>query len=72
MQSLENDLKKEAKPTMIWNYLRKNIKKYNASGVIISISHDEIKYFESNGTEGHITKESFRNAIKRLREYPPK
>jgi phosphopantetheinyl transferase (holo-ACP synthase) len=72
MQSLENDLKKEAKPTKIWNYLRKNIKKYNSNGVIISISHDEMKYFESNGTEGHITKESFRHAIKRLRENPPK
>ena len=72
MKSLENDLKKEAKPTKIWNYLRKNIKEYNPNGVIISISHDEMKYFESNGTEGHITKESFRNAIKRLREYPPK
>ena len=72
MQSLDNDLKKEAKPTMIWNYLRKNIKKYNSDGVIISISHDEMKYFESNGTEGHITKESFRHAIKRLRENPPK
>ena len=72
MQSLDNDLKKEAKPTMIWNYLRKNINKYNTNGVIISISHDEMKYFESNGTEGHITKESFRKAIERLRENPPK
>ena len=72
MQSLDNDLKKEAKPTMIWNYLRKNINKYNTNGVIISISHDVMKYFESNGTEGHITKESFRHAIKRLRENPPK
>ena len=72
MQSLDNDLKKEAKPTMIWNYLRKNINKYNTNGVIISISHDEMKYFESNETEGHLTKESFRHAIKRLRENPPK
>ncbi len=72
MQSLDNDLKKEAKPTMIWNYLRKNINKYNTNGVIISISHDVMKYFESNETEGHITKESFRHAIKRLRENPPK
>ena len=72
MKSLENDLKKEAKPTKIWNYLRKNIKEYNPNGVIISISHDEMKYFESNGTEGHITKESFRKAIERLRENPPK
>jgi len=72
MQSLDNDLKKEAKPTMIWNYLRKNINKYNTNGVIISISHDEMKYFESNATEGHLTKESFRHAIKRLRENPPK
>jgi len=72
MQSLENDLKKEAKPTKIWNYLRKNINKYNTNGVIISISHDEMKYFESNETEGHLTKESFRHAIKRLRENPPK
>ena len=72
MQSLENDLKKEAKPTKIWNYLRKNIKKYNSDGVIISISHEVMKYFEINETEGHLTKESFRNAIKRLRENPPK
>ena len=72
MQSLDNDLKKEAKPTMIWNYLRKNINKYNTNGVIISISHDVMKYFKSNATEGHLTKESFRNAIKRLRENPPK
>ena len=72
MQSLDNDLKKEAKPTMIWNYLRKNINKYNTNGVIISISHDVMTYFESNGTEGHITKESFRKAIERLRENPPK
>ena len=72
MQSLDNDLKKEAKPTMIWNYLRKNINKYNTNGVIISISHDVMKYFESNATEGHLTKESFRKAIKRLRENPPK
>ena len=72
MQSLDNDLKKEAKPTMIWNYLRKNINKYNTNGVIISISHDVMKYFESNATEGHLTKESFRHAIKRLRENPPK
>ena len=67
-----NDLKKEAKPTMIWNYLRKNINKYNTNGVIISISHDVMKYFKSNATEGHLTKESFRHAIKRLRENPPK
>ena len=72
MQSLDNDLKKEAKPTMIWNYLRKNINKYNTNGVIISISHDVMKYFKSNATEGHLTKESFRKAIKRLRENPPK
>ena len=72
MQSLDNDLKKEAKPTMIWNYLRKNINKYNTNGVIISISHDVMTYFESNATEGHLTKESFRHAIKRLRENPPK
>ena len=72
MQSLDNDLKKEAKPTMIWNYLRKNINKYNTNGVIISISHDVMKYFKSNATEGHLTKESFRHAIKRLRENPPK
>ncbi len=72
MQSLDNDLKKEAKPTMIWNYLRKNINKYNTNGVIISISHDVMTYFESNATEGHLTKESFRKAIKRLRENPPK
>ena len=72
MQSLDNDLKKEAKPTMIWNYLRKNINKYNTDGVIISISHDVMKYFKSNATEGHLTKESFRKAIKRLRENPPK
>ena len=72
MQSLDNDLKKEAKPTMIWNYLRKNINKYNTNGVIISISHDVMKYFKSNATEGHLTKESFRKSIKRLRENPPK
>ena len=72
MQSLDNDLKKEAKPTMIWNYLRKNINKYNTNGVIINISHDEMKYFKSNATEGNLTKESFRNAIKRLRKNPPK
>ena len=72
MQSLDNDLKKEAKPTMIWNYLRKNINKYNTNGVIISISHDVMTYFESNATEGLLTKESFRHAIKRLRENPPK
>ena len=72
MQSLDNDLKKEAKPTMIWNYLRKNINKYNTNGVIISISHDVMTYLESNATEGHLTKESFRHAIKRLRENPPK
>ena len=72
MQSLDNDLKKEAKPTMIWNYLRKNINKYNTNGVIIGISHDVMKYFKSNATEGHLTKESFRKAIKRLRENPPK
>ena len=72
MQSLDNDLKKQAKPTMIWNYLRKNINKYNTNGVIISISHDVMTYFESNATEGHLTKESFRHAIKRLRENPPK
>ena len=41
-------------------------------GVIISISHDVMTYFESNATEGHLTKESFRHAIKRLRENPPK
>ena len=72
MQSLDNDLKKDAKPTMIWNYLRKNINKYNTNGVIISISHDVMKYFKSNATEGHLTKESFRKSIKRLRENPPK
>jgi hypothetical protein len=31
-----------------------------------------MKYFKSNATEGHLTKESFRKAIKRLRENPPK
>ena len=52
--------------------LIKNINKYNTNGVIISISHDVMKYFKSNATEGHLTKESFRKAIKRLRENPPK
>ena len=72
MKALDNDLNKKATPTEIWKYLRKNLEKFNSNGAIISISHDEMKYFESNGTEGPITKESFRHAIKRLRENPPK
>ena len=68
MQGIEIELKKQATPTKIWNYLRTNIEKYNSDGVIIKITHDQMEYFESNGTVGHLTKESFRKVIKRLRD----
>ena len=71
MEALDNELQKKATPTEIWKYLRKNLEKFNSNGVIISISHDEMKYSGSNGTEKSLTKESFRVTIKRLRDTPP-
>jgi len=73
MTALDNELKKEALPTKIWNYLRKNLETFDPrEEVIIKITHDEMKYLDSNGTKKSLTKESFRATIKRLRDTSPK
>ena len=73
MTALDNELKKEALPTKIWNYLRKNLETFDPrEEVITKITHDEMKYLDSNGTEKSLTKESFRATIKRLRDTSPK
>ena len=67
---LDDELKREAKPTEIWKYLRHNLRTYDRRETIICMKSDEMKYLYSNGTEKYLTKESFRKAIKRLRENP--
>ena len=72
MEALDNELQKKATPTEIWKYLRKNLKTFDPrEEVIIKITHNEMKYFDSNATEKSSTKESFRVTIKRLRDTPP-
>ena len=73
MEALDNELQKKATPTEIWKYLRKNLKTFDPrEEVIIKITHNEMKYLDSNGTEKSLTKESFRATIKRLRDTSPK
>ena len=72
MEALDNELQKKATPTEIWKYLRKNLKTFDPrEEVIIKITHNEMKYFDSNATEKSSTKESFRVTIKRLRDNMP-
>ena len=72
MEALDNELQKKATPTEIWKYLRKNLKSFNPrEEVIINITHNEMKYLDSNETEKSSTKESFRVTIKRLRDNMP-
>ena len=72
MEALDNELQKKATPTEIWKYLRKNLKSFNPrEEVIINITHNEMKYLDSNETEKSSTKESFRVTIKRLRDNLP-
>ena len=72
MEALDNELQKKATPTEIWKYLRKNLKTFDPrEEVIIKITHNEMKYFDSNATEKSSTKESFRVTIKRLRDNLP-
>ena len=71
MTALDNELKKEATPTQIWNHLRKNLRTFDPHEVIIKITHDEMHYLDSNATEKSSTKESFRVTIKRLRDNLP-
>ena len=72
MEALDNELQKKATPNKIWKYLRKNLKTFDPrKEVIINITHNEMKYFDSNATEKSSTKESFRVTIKRLRDTPP-
>ena len=72
MEALDNELQKKATPTEIWKYLRKNLKTFDPrEEVIIKITHNEMKYFDSNATEKSSTKESFRVTIKRLRDTLP-
>ena len=72
MTALDNELKKEATPTQIWNHLRKNLRTFDPhEEVIINITHNEMKYLDSNETEKSSTKESFRVTIKRLRDNLP-
>ena len=72
MEALDNELQKKATPTEIWKYLRKNLKSFDPrEEVIINITHNEMKYLDSNETEKSSTKESFRVTIKRLRDTPP-
>ena len=72
MEALDNELQKKATPTEIWKYLRKNLKSFDPrEEVIINITHNEMKYLDSNETEKSSTKESFRVTIKRLRDNMP-
>ena len=72
MEALDNELQKKATPTEIWKYLRKNLKTFDPrEEVIIKITHNEMKYLDSNETEKSSTKESFRVTIKRLRDTLP-
>ena len=72
MEALDNELQKKATPTEIWKYLRKNLKSFNPrEEVIINITHNEMKYLDSNETEKSSRKESFRVTIKRLRDNLP-
>ena len=72
MEALDNELQKKATPTEIWKYLRKNLKTFDhREEVIIKITHNEMKYLDSNETEKSSTKESFRVTIKRLRDTLP-
>ena len=72
MEALDNELQKKATPTEIWKYLRKNLKSFDPrEEVIINITHNEMKYLDSNETEKSSTKESFRVTIKRLRDNLP-